>query len=270
MRVSPRSEAESGFTLIELLVAMVLTMIVLAMIVGVLIDLFGSSERSAARSKAQRSSVAAGELLLADLRAMRAPNREPRWTGSADNLRNLLLRGVPTDPPGLRIHDLVVADPSRIRFYAELFQSAGNTTPECVTWQVTPTGALHRTVQRTTCTGSAIQQTEVMPAPPTGLTAAGAIPTPFRYRLLVQPDPQGANIDPDACTTQVLGSASTAALPGAGATDVLRRDQVMGIDMDLRSFVSTKVGRGDQELVTAASIVSRQSQEYRFAIGCVA
>lgn len=267
-----RHRHQHGFTLVELVVAMVLGMLVLALIVGVVIDLFGSSERSAARSKAQRSSVAAAELLLSDLRAARAPHREPKFTGSSDNLRNLLLRGATPAPSSLLVHDLVDARSNTLRFYAELIQSPTNTTAECVSWEVVTSGALRRTVRpmSATCTtGAVLQQSEVMPAPRTvGTTTAGAIPKPFSYRLLVQPAPLAAAPNPDLCTTPRVTDATAAALPGA--TNALRRDQVMGVELDLRSFITTKVGRGDQELITSASIVSRQSQEYRYAIGCVA
>lgn len=249
---------EHGFTVIELLVAMVLSAVVLALIIGVVIEMFGSSERSSMQNKAQKATTLAADMLTSDLRAMRAPQREPRFTGSPDNLRSMILDG---DDQGLLVHDLLVAEPSRITFYAELVNSSVDA--ECVTWHVRPDGALQRDVLRhapgcTSATGM-LQSSIVMPQPERSRAAAAAsIPAPFSYRQLRQPTP--ANPDPSTCTTPTVPSAGT----------VLGRDQVTAIDMDLRSFVAGRVGRGDQHLQTSVTIASRQGMEYRYAIGCAA
>lgn len=251
---------EAGFTLVELVVGMVLGAIVLALIVGVVIDMLGASERAGTESKAQKAAVAAAEMLTSDLRAMRAPQREPIFTGSADNLRNLIL--LDQNPMGLQVHDLTFAGPTRVTFFAEVVNASPST--ECVTWEVIADGALQRSVRpyAPDCGNGAVpplQQSQVMPPPERArASAAVTIPTPFRYRSMVQPTP--ATPDPDACTTPVRSSTASE----------IQRDQVVGIDMDLRIFVAGRVSRGDQELITSASIPSRQSQEYRFAIGCAA
>lgn len=247
---------------------MVLGAIVLAMIFGVVIDMFGSSERSAMDNKAQKSATLAAEMLTSDLRAMRAPHREPRWTGSPDNLRSMLLDGA--NPTNLQVHDLLVAAPSRVMFYVELIPNTPINTTECVTWFVRADGSMQREVRAYapgcgsgTATrgggGDLLQGSQVMPAPERArATAAAAIPNPFRYRMLRVANP--ANPDPASCTTQVQ----------AGPLDVLRRDQVMNVEMDLRSFVAGRVARGDQQLQTSVTISSRQGMEYRYGIGCVA
>jgi prepilin-type N-terminal cleavage/methylation domain-containing protein len=257
--VTRRTSAEDGFTLVELLVAMVLGAIVLALIVGAIIDMFGSSERSAMKSKAERSAVAAVEMLTSDLRAARAPEREPFYTGSADNLRNLILF---QRDQGLLVHDIAVATPTRLAFYAEL----DNTSPraECVVWAVQPNGSLRRTVYPFTsncagASGAARQDSEVMPPAAKNASALAKPPQPFTYRLLAHPA-NVATVRPNACTTPTRTTAASA----------LERDQITSVELDLRSFVAGKVGRGDQELITAVSISSRQAQEYRYAIGCVA
>jgi prepilin-type N-terminal cleavage/methylation domain-containing protein len=254
-----QARSESGFTLIELVVALVLGLVVLVMLLGAITDMFGASERSANRSKAQRATVAAAEQLTDDLRSMRAPQREPLHTGSADNLRNLLL--FEQNRAGLEIHDLLVATPTRITFFSETVNARAGV--ECVTWEVLADGSMQRTVRASTpgcgAPGAILHQSLVMPAPERArASAAVVIPDPFSYRTLEQP--ARVNVDPSSCTNQTRTTL---------ATD-LQRDQVVGIDMDLRSFVASRSGRGDQELVTSVSITSRQSQEYRFAIGCVA
>ncbi|MCW2923066.1 MAG: hypothetical protein JWM98_470 [Thermoleophilia bacterium] len=252
--------AESGFTLIELLVAMVLGLLVLGLIVGAMVNFFSSSERSGARAKAQRSTVAAAELITSDVRSMHAPDHEPRATGSPDSFRDLLMRG--RNPLGLRIHDITVATPTRFAFYAEQVNTSPG--PECIQWLVAATGALQREVRAGTgaCPGGALlATTEVMPAPATaGVAAATAAPSPFTYELLAQPTPAAALINPDACTTSVIPSP---------ASD-LQRDQVIGVRLSLKSFVVNRTARGDQHLLTSAAVSGRQSQEYHYALGCVA
>lgn len=256
-----RTSAEDAFTLVELLVAMVLGAIVLALIVSAIINMFGSSERSAMKSKAEKSAVAAVEMLTSDLRAARAPEREPYYTGSADNLRNLIL--FRRNPGNLLVHDIVAATPVQMVFYAELVNSSPSA--ECVTWAVQQNGSLRRTVRpfSRNCLaagGSTLQDAEVMPAPETArATAAAAVPKPFQFRLLQHPA-NTAVVRPNACTTPTITNPSSP----------LGLDQITGVEMDLRSFVAGKVGRGDQELISAVSISSRQAQEYRYAIGCVA
>lgn len=255
----PLLRRECAFTMVEVLVGLLLSTLVIVLLIGALIDMFSSSDRSAARSKAQRSAVSAGELLMNDLRAMRAPQREPLFTGSADNLRNLILFG--QNQSNLLVHDLLVATPTRVTFYAETVNAAADA--ECITWQVMADGSMRRTVRAHTAgcasAGAVLQQSEVMPGlDGSRTTAALDIPEPFSYRTLEQRDP--LDPDPDRCDARTRTS----------LTSDLQRDQALGIDMDLRSFVVSRSTRGDQELLTTASIASRQSQEYRFAIGCAA
>jgi prepilin-type N-terminal cleavage/methylation domain-containing protein len=260
---------EHGFTLIELVVGLVLATIVMALLVGAIIDMFGSSERSAMDNKAQRAAALAADTLTSDLRAMRAPEREPRFTGSPDSLRTMLLDG--DNPNGYEIHDLLVASPTQVMFYAELINTAGNTTVECVTWFVRPADqALIREVRAWSANcggvtptrgggGAVLQQQEIMPAPERDRASAAAkVPEPFRYRLQQVADP--ADPDPTTCTTPA---------PTAGPlASALRRDQVTNVLMDLRSFVAGRVASGDQQLQSSATITARQSMEYRYAIGC--
>lgn len=262
---------ERGFTLIELIVGMVLAAIVLALVVGAIIDMFGSSERSAMDNKAQKAAALAADTLTSDLRAMRAPQREPRYTGSPDSLRSMLLDGA--NPNGYEIHDLLVARSTQVMFYAELVNTAGNTTVECVTWFVRPADrALIREVRSGSPScggisptrgggGAVLQQQEIMPAPEQARASAAAqVPQPFRYRLQQVRNP--ANPDPSTCTTPT---------PTPGPLNApLQRAQVTNVLMDLRSFVAGRVASGDQQLQSSATITARQSMEYRYAIGCAA
>lgn len=255
---------DDGFTMIEMVVGMVLAGITLVLVVGVVMGAFDAGERSGVRTKAQRAAVLASEQLNADLRAMRAPQRDAYYTGSPDRLRAILLGG--SNPGVLQVHDLLEATPTRVRFFAEIVNQPPPNTVECVTWEVTPSGALHRTVRAysPSCagTGAALQQREVMPAAPTSGTvvAAAKAPDPFRYTLLQQPQPNAASPNPAACTTPTLATLPT----------VLGRDQVTSISMDLRAFVVRAGSHGDQQLRTTASIASRQNIEYRYALGCAA
>lgn len=262
MRLTRSLRDQAGFTLVELLVGMVLSMLVLAMVIGFVINVFGSSDRTAARTKAQRAAVLAHEQLTSDLRSMRAPQREPIYTGSPDRLRSMLLTGY--NPQRLQVHDLLVATPTRTTFFAEVASNPAG--PECVTWEVMGTGALHRTVRRATnnCVGgggAVLQQREVMPAPPaTGTSASARAPAPFSYGRLVQPRPAAAVINPDACTTPVSTTLTTN----------LARDQVTSIRLDLRTFVVNRNASGDQQLQSTVAIASRQGSDFRYGIGCAA
>lgn len=269
MRVRTPASREQAFTLIELVVGLVLATIVMALLVGVIIDMFGASERSAMDNKAQRAAALAADTLTSDLRAMRAPEREPRFTGSPDSLRSMILDA--DNPNGYEIHDLLLASPTQVMFYAELINTGGNSTVECVTWFVRPTDqALIREVRAWSrnCAGVAptrggggavLQQQEIMPAPERARASAAAkVPQPFRYRLMVVRNP--ANPDPSTCVTP-------APMTGPLASP-LQRDQVTNVLLDLRSFVAGRVASGDQQLQSSATITSRQSMEYRYGIGC--
>ncbi|MCW2927776.1 MAG: hypothetical protein JWM86_1744 [Thermoleophilia bacterium] len=250
--------SESAFTLIELLVAMVIGAIVLAMTIGIMVSVFGSSSRVGAKAKSQRSAVAAVELLTSDLRAARAPERAPRNVGSPDGLRDVLLNDA---IPGLLAHDVLRASPTEVVFYAELF--AASPREECVRWRTEASGALTRTVSaftpRCAAPGAVLQTSDVMPARSAG-AAASTVVRPFRYQLLVQPRPRDPNLDVSACRNVTNVTSPTG----------LQLDQIMSVSMDLRSFVAYRGGRGDQELNSTVSISSRQSTEYKYGIGCVA
>lgn len=262
--MSPRP-AEQAFTMIELMISMALSAIVLAMILGFVMNTMGSSDRSSARLKAQRAASGASEQLTADLRAMRAPQRQPKFTGSPDAVRSLLLLN--ENPRNLVVNDVLVATPTRLAFYAELINSSASS--ECVNWQVMPNGSMRRTVRSFTagCGGGAIlQDREVMPAPEKTVSNGGRasedakIPNPFAYLLLVQPVPNDPELDPSLCTRVDTPTAST----------ILQRNQISAVQLDLRSFVANRNGHGDQRLTHAVSISSRQGIDYRYAIGCAA
>jgi prepilin-type N-terminal cleavage/methylation domain-containing protein len=257
MRLSAPDTTEQGFTLIELMVAMVLGLIVMALLIGLVMDMFTASERSALDNKAQKAASLAADMLTSDVRAMRAPQREPKFTGSPDNLRAMFL-----DPDGnpnnYEIHDVTYASPQQITFLAEV----ANTTAgvECVTWQVQPDKALHRIVRAhsVNCAGGGggvISTQLVMPAPETAkASAAAAVPNPFSYRLLAVTKP------PVCAETNVT----------TGVLKTLERDQISNVMLDLRSFVAGRAATGDQQLKTSVTISSRQGMEYRYGIGCVA
>lgn len=261
-------EHEAGFTLIELLVAMVLSAIVLALIITSMVHIFGSSDRSTSRMKAQRAAGAAADMMTSDVRAMHAPQRDPKFTGSPDGLRALLLDG--DNPSAYLVHDIVQATPTRLTFYAE--SVATSPREECVTWFVRADGGLQRDVFafNSGCTGGTaargggagaapLQTALVMPAPERArASAAAAVGAPFSYQLLAQPTP--ADPDPAACTRPVR----------ANLTTLLQLDQVVGINLDLRSFIAGYSGHGDQTLNTSVAVSGRQSYEYRYGLGCVA
>lgn len=261
MRLSPVNvHREDGFTLVELIVGMVLGMIVLTMIIAFVIKSMGAGDRSGLRVTALRASMQASGQLTSDLRALRAPERQPKFIGNPDSARSLLLRG--ENPGGIIVEDIVEATSTRLVFYAELMNSSAST--ECVTWQVMPDGALHRTVRGFTrdCTGGAVlQDREVMPRPERARASdAAAVPDPFAYLMFVQPQPNDPNIDPSKCTNERRFAATTA----------LQRNQIQGVALDLRSFVANGSGHGDSRLIHAVSLSSRQGIDYRYAIGCAA
>lgn len=267
------SSADRGFTLIEVLIGMVLSAIVLTIIGAALVSAFGSSERSALKSKAQRATSKASEQLTSDLRAARAPQREPRYVGSPDNLRAVLLET--KNPDGWLVEDIVHADSTSVIFYAELFN--GQDGAECVTWQMTPQRALLRTVRAhsSDCVGApgtTLQATEVMPPSERRIASEAAqVNDPFAYDMLVQASPLDPELDARNCSLQESQPAAGVDKPGTPVDEAAQsRNQIVGIRLDLRSFVHARGARGDQQLVSHVSLPARQSLEYRYAIGCVA
>lgn len=255
------SSGESGFTLIELVVGMVLSLIVLGMLFAAVLDLFGSSERTGQRAKAQKAAVKASDTLTNDLRAARAPDRTPRKFGSPDNLRRYIQQQ--TAGTGMDLHDIVEADSMWLRFYADV--DADYPGSECVTWMMDAVDrSIDRHVARLPCgtranspsTGAEISATEVIPPTAKNAAAAAKPGAPFRYRVLVP--------------TATRYVCTTVSLPQSATLNGLRRDQVVAVDLDLRSFVSRAGARGDQRLVTSVSVASRQALEYRYALGCAA
>lgn len=253
--------ADEGFTLVELLVGMLLGSIVLAMVIGLVVNTFGAGDRTAARSKSQRSAVLAVDQLQSDIRAARAPHREPYYTGSPDQFRAMLLRNA--NPSNFLVHDVLAATATAVTFYAEVSRASANV--ECVTWMQQADRSLRRIVRafNAGCTGGGgaiLQDRLLIQAPGAQAAASAAAPAPFSYRRLVQPTPNADPLDPDACTA--TQSTSTASM--------LQRDQITAIMLDLRAFVTERNGHGDQQLETTVSIASRQGIEYRYALGCAA
>ncbi|MCB0878811.1 MAG: prepilin-type N-terminal cleavage/methylation domain-containing protein [Thermoleophilia bacterium] len=261
MQTPPATRPESGFTLIELLVGMFLGAIVIAMVIGLVVNVFSSGDRSKARTKSQRSAFLAADQLQSDIRATRAPQRKPYFTGSPDRFRAMLLRD--DNPDGYQVHDVLAATGSSLTFYAEVNRASADV--ECVTWTQQADGSLRRVVRayNAGCTGGggAVLQDKLLVEPLAAQAAGGAAPpAPFSYRRLVQPSPMADPLDPDACTAVQSPSTST----------TLERDQITAVMLDLRAFVASRDGHGDQQLQTTVAIGSRQGIEYRYAIGCAA
>ena len=256
--------SERAFTLIELIVGMVLSLIVLGILFSVVLDSFQGADRSSARRKAQQSATKAADLLTADLRAAAANQRDPRFYGSPDSLRHLILQE--DDGDGMSVHDIVVATDSQLRFYSDV--DSDTRGPECVTWEVVG-GALQRSVHALDgtryggCGAGAlaltrISETRVIPAPSSDAAVTPA--PPFAYRMLRVQDP--SNPDPGTCQTVESGAG------GIGPNQRLARDQVIAVHLDIQAFVTRRGTSGDQRQRTTVSIPSRQSVEYRYALGC--
>lgn len=259
--------------MIELILGMIIGTIVLALIIGLMVSMMDSSDRSTARTKSQRQAVAAVELLTNDLRTALAPDRTPILTGSDQGLRTLLL-GAGSNPEGLFVHDLLIATSNQLTFYGDVQGGTSNAGVECVTWRFS-NGGVSRTVRRVGLTapplqrapqraaataacnsGTVIQKTQVIEPPPSLPT--GGIKDPFSYARLVQPNPNLTSDKLPPCTT-------TSNTPG---TD-WERSQVLGVNLDLRSFAQQRSARGNQQLRSAVAIPSRSNSTYHFAIGCV-
>lgn len=272
---------ERGFTLIEVIVACILLAIVVILLFSVLIDAFRDGERARQRSKAQRNVTLSSEKLDSDLRAMRAPARNPKDVGGLEMMRESFTL---TDQ-NKEIHDIVLAEPDRLIFYAELDSvgEAGTVLDmECVEWFVTPVPdqALHRRVYpySPNCQGAVAKtgaklDEEVVPKPDAKYASDKDFDTVFSY-YVTEP---GAT--PNTCTERkveevpALGAASLptnpepgqVVLPGLGPQLL---DRIIAVEMDLRSFVSLKDARGESHFTQKVSIASRQQFEFRYAIGC--
>jgi hypothetical protein len=169
----------------------------------------------------------------------------------------------------MRVNDVTLATPTMLRFYADVDSLRRGV--ECVTWAQRADGAIVRRVDRLDFTGrcsanggswepfsgaSPLSSSVLMP--PTAKDAAEKPPAPFRYRLLVQPDVN--DIDPGACTT-VEPPAGTSLNP-------LQRNQLIGVEFNVRAILSRRGSSGDQAQETGASLASRQMLTYRYALGC--
>lgn len=253
--------------MIEVIIALVLTTVLLVLIFSSVFDLFHSSERTSQRQKAERAAYLAVEMLTDDLRAARAPGRDPKHYGTVDALRGMLLQGEASPGFGTtQIHDITVATPTVLSFYAD--RSENLPGAECVTWYVDPeTRALIRAVDPGLPVGCAlgvgsISKQIIMPAPEIErATERAKIPNPFTYRVQIQPNPIMPN--PDACVDGRIA----APLPGPAPGNM---DQVVAVVLDIRSFVANRNAHGDQDFRTEVSIPGRQGLDYRYALGCAA
>lgn len=256
---------EAAFTMIEVIVSLILTTVLLIMLFSAVFDTFHGSERTAQRQKAERAAFLATEMLTDDLRAARAPDRDPKSYGTVDALRGMILQGEPSPGFGVaQIHDITIATPTTLAFYAD--RSPNSPGPECVTWYVEPsTKALIRAVDPGLPIGcgvgvGSISKQQVMVAPELKrATAKSKVPDPFSYRLQVQPNP--IDPDPNLCVDGRVLSPLPGPVPG-------NRDQIVGVVLELRSFVANRNAHGDQDFRTEVSIPSRQGLDYRYALGC--
>jgi type II secretory pathway component PulJ len=287
-------EREGGFTLIELLVACLLLAIVLIVTFAVILDIFRSSERTRQRSKAQRNISQVSERLTSDIEAMRAPNRNPKDTGGLEMMRE----GFTVSDHFWEIHDIVLAQPDRLIFYAELNSVGEKGTAidtECIEWFVAPDQAIRRRVYpySKNCADAVAQRgiqkdEEIVPAPDAGGATDKDFHSIFSYYITEVPPGEDygscaeSHIEemPGLGTNTVGGVGETTeqgafdpstanrvpvSVPGLGPQQL---DRIVAIELDLRSLVSLKGSRGEAHFTQKLVIPSRQQYEFRYAIGC--
>lgn len=289
---SSTSADEGGFTLIELVVACIILALVLIILFAVVLDMFRSGERTRQRNKAQRHVVLVSERLTSDIRAMRAPNRNPKDTTGIEMMRE----GFTLSDQYKEIHDILLAQPDRLVFFAEVDSVGESGTSadiakedlECIEWWVAPNQSVRRTVYpySENCSGALAKSgskldEEVVPPP----DAENATDDDFRsiFSYYVTEVPAGSELG--TCEEQKIGFEQpvqqvrpfggevgrgetpdgSVILPGYGPQQV---DRIVAIELDLRSLVSVKGARGEAHFLQKLTIPSRQQYEFRYAIGC--
>lgn len=286
-------KSEDGFTLIEVLVACLILSIVLILLFATILDLFRSGDRSRQRAKAQRNVTMMSERLGSDIRSMRSPNRNPRDEYGLEMMRE----NFTISDQNLEIHDIIVADPDRLIFFAEL-DSVGEaglgTDLECVEWYLEEDQSVHRRVYpySRNCIDAVEHKDNyklvelVVEKPDVQNATDKDFHSIFSYYVTEVPKGAplgecveshieqvaplgGAEVGPgvDAQTQQDLLDSNTkqVVVPGLGPQQV---DRVAAIELDLRSLISLKGARGEARYTQKISISSRQQFEFRYAIGC--
>lgn len=290
LQLRERRSRDGGFTMIETLVACLLLMIVLVVIFAVILDIFRSSERTRQRSKAQRNVTNVSERLASDIHAMRAPNRTPKDTAGLEMMREAFM----ISDHDWEIHDIVLANPDRLVFFAELDNVAESGTAvdtECIEWLVMPDQSVHRRIYpySSNCQGAVAQtgyttDEEIVPKP----DAANATDDDFHsiFSYFVTEVPAGGtigtceedHIGEDPTNTQdrirpLGGRVAEGEMVGDSPVIVAglgpqQLDRIVAIELDLRSLVSVKGSRGEAHFTQKLTIPARQQFEFRYAIGC--
>lgn len=252
--------SERAFTLIELLIVCILSTIVVAAIVsGVIAGLKGSNDAEVSR-KALSQFDQARELLEKDLRAARAPGRDYDLITNRQDLRDEVQTGDSALPAGLDIEDVKVAEPGRLVFVADVLHTnpAATPQPECVTWRLSSNATswwLERSVAPYTasCTGPPDGSYVIKPQ---SITAGTPAPTSvFTYVR---------TCDAGSCG----GTATCSGSPPVGTVTGVSRNWITEVRLDLSAILS----RGDQgaqgRFETSVAVRNRTSDDYMYALGC--
>lgn len=273
---------ESGFTLIELLVGMVLLIILLAVAMIPILDGFSGAAKNQSSAMSEQAVRDAVDSIRNDVAAASAPDRDPRKVREIWQLHKAMVSTAPVisaDPADggaiLNVYDVLVATPTDLQFQADVLKGAANAGAECVRYTTSASGADPFWIRRrvyadalpaaslpnVTCTGAVAKDDYVIER---SKFIAGRTPTQvFSYDLLCSSDPVsgcgGASSEPASCSTWSSGAA---------AVTGVRRNWIVSVNVNIGATTQRQDAVSERSDSTNMSVRSRETSEYRRALGC--
>ena len=254
------AETESGFTVIELLVVIVLLALLISVAGRAMVDSWHTGKRSSNTTSAIGKATIALDTMGRDVRATQSPARASSVANN-DQLRGILLTDKPSQP---LLEDVRFAGPTRLQLRADVVQDAVGSpaTYECVDYHLDAKRNLVRTVYSDwdTCSGATLADEILVDALPSGEQSLSASNPLFTYTEVFNPLFAKAVLDPNDCKT-------IQNQPGPGSGYLTNR--IYSVHVNLQSFVSPDASTsGRVELADDFDIITRNSHDYMFAMGC--
>ncbi len=277
-RSSSRWSSCPGFTMIELLVAITLFSIVIGIVVQALsTGLQGTSKATVVRD-AQEYALRTTEALQADVRSLRAHDRNAMSIREPQSLQGWVQHGEPqlhaaTRRP-LDLVEVHAATPTRFAFRADVSQRLSPVPgqAECVTYDLTTTGqgtelARYVSGYGGACPSTTGERTVLIPRRPRPAWLEDGAGPGFEYDLMCS-----VNTCPGfaAFPLKTPGDTNHCAVRRASTVTGTARNWIVAVGFRFSAPASR--GGSTQEAVSEASSVAsirtRLQHDYLFALGC--